>query len=156
LENNLTSFSFYDGKHLPFDNCYFDAVVAHAVIEHVPSNVISFLFQEIQRVLKPQGYFFIFRTPRKQATLEHLARLLRLGSHEILIDEQEICLMLKIYNFDIISIRRTDLILSVLHGNLQDFWNRLTPALLKVDELLLDTPLNYFAHHLQVVSQKLG
>ena len=154
LENGSTSLRFYDGIKLPFGDQCFDAVVAHAVVEHIPAYVINQLFQEIQRVLKSRGYFFIFRTPRKQALMEHVARILRMGSHDVLMDEQEMISMLKRNNFEVISFRRTDMVFGVFRGKLQDVWNFLSPALLIVDELLLDTPLSCLAHHMQVVCQK--
>lgn len=154
LKNNSVSLQFYDGINLPFDNKSFDAVMAHAVVEHIPLNTINCVFQEIQRVLKPGGYFLIFRTPRKQAIMEYAARFMHLGSHDVLMDEQELVSLLKTNGFEVISFRRTDMVFSVLPGKMQNAWNFLSPALMRVDEALLETPFSYFAHHMQVVSQK--
>jgi SAM-dependent methyltransferase len=128
--------------------------MAHAVVEHIPLNVINCVFQEIQRVLKPGGYFLIFRTPRKQAIMEYIARLMQFGGHDELISEQELFSLLKANSFDVILFRRTDMVFGVLPGKMQNAWNFLSPALMRVDEALLKTPLSYFAHHMQVVSQK--
>jgi SAM-dependent methyltransferase len=154
LENVSTSFLFYEGVMLPFDDQCFDAVVAHAVVEHISPNVVSSLFQEIKRVLKPCGYFFLFRTPRKQALTEHMARTLHMGSHNKLMGEQELISMLTMNGFEVISFRRTDLVFGVLRGRMQNIWNLMSPALLMVDEMLLETPLSRLAHHMQVVCQK--
>lgn len=155
LENSSTSLQFYNGIKLPFGNQCFDAVMAHAVVEHIPLNVISCVFQEIQRVLKPNGYFFIFRTPRKQAVMEYAARFMHLGSHKELMSEHALISLLKTNGFEVISFRRTDLVFGVLPGKMQNAWNFLSPALMRVDEALLETPFSYFAHHMQVVSRKL-
>ncbi len=53
--DQLSADVFYDGKHIPFDDNYFDSVFSSEVIEHVfnPDEI----FAEINRVLKPGGYF---------------------------------------------------------------------------------------------------
>ena len=48
---------FYDGEHFPFENGFFDSVVANQVFEHV-FNPDEFL-NEIHRVLKQDGKFLI-------------------------------------------------------------------------------------------------
>lgn len=44
---------------LPFPNNYFDTVVAWEVIEHIPENTENKMFQEIKRVLKKNGVFYL-------------------------------------------------------------------------------------------------
>lgn len=154
LENSNTSFKFYDGIKIPYSDETFDAVVAHAVIEHIPVDNIDKTFQEIQRVLKQGGYFFIFRTPRKQALMEHVASILGIGSHHVLMEEQGIISMLNTNNFEVVSFQRTDMVLGFLPGKLQDVWNFLSHALLIIDKLLLKTPLSYLAHHMQILCRK--
>jgi len=154
LENDNLKLSFYDGLKLPFANRSMESVVAHAVIEHIPKANLPILVEEIRRVLKPGGLFFIFRTPRRQAYAEHLSKFLKLGSHEILMDEQKVAFLLETHGFKIISHQRTDMIIGCLPGKLQDIWNLLSPFLLKLDKLLLKTPLNYFAHYMRIVCLK--
>jgi SAM-dependent methyltransferase len=48
---------YYDGKHLPFVNDRFDAVVAFEVLEHVFN--IDEVISEMRRVLKPGGHMLI-------------------------------------------------------------------------------------------------
>lgn len=45
----------YDGNIIPYHNNYFDTIVSNCVLEHIPN--INFSLKEIQRVLKPGGYF---------------------------------------------------------------------------------------------------
>jgi len=154
LENSNTRFKFYDGIKIPYSDQSFDAVVAHAVIEHISVDNIDKTFQEIQRVLKPGGYFFIFRTPRKQALMEYVARILGIGSPHVLMEEQGIISMLNTNNFEVVSFQKTDMVLGFLPGKLQDVWNFLSHDLLIIDKLLLKTPLSYLAHHMQILCRK--
>lgn len=50
----------YDGKILPFAAETFDIVFAACVFHHIPQSSYQMIFQEIHRVLKPQGVFVIF------------------------------------------------------------------------------------------------
>ena len=45
----------FDGVNIPFDNNYFDLIYCNQVLEHVKHPVE--LLKEVQRVLKPNGYF---------------------------------------------------------------------------------------------------
>lgn len=61
-----------DVKHMPYGDRQFDLVVSNSLVHHLP-NPLSF-FQELKRVLKPNGGIFIrdlFR-PRDQATMNAL------------------------------------------------------------------------------------
>ena len=50
----------YDGKLLPYQDNYFDIVFSACVFHHIPQVSYSDIFQEIKRVLKPNGIFVIF------------------------------------------------------------------------------------------------
>jgi len=54
--NNLI-FTDYNGINLPFEDNTFDCVVTRYVLHHVPD--IQYTFDEISRVLKPSGCFFL-------------------------------------------------------------------------------------------------
>jgi len=47
----------YDGTPLPFENNTFDWVITRYVLHHVPD--IQYTFNEISRILKPDGCFFL-------------------------------------------------------------------------------------------------
>jgi SAM-dependent methyltransferase len=48
---------FYDGKKLPFENCYFDSVLCSEVVEHVFN--LDEVLTEINRVMKKGGLILI-------------------------------------------------------------------------------------------------
>ena len=49
-------FQIVDAQNIPFENCSFDVVIANHMLYHVPDREKA--FSEIQRVLKPNGYFY--------------------------------------------------------------------------------------------------
>jgi SAM-dependent methyltransferase len=51
---------YYDGKHIPFENEYFDSVFCSEVLEHVFN--IDEILAEINRVMKPEA-MFLFTVP---------------------------------------------------------------------------------------------
>ena len=55
----------YAGRALPYEDSSFEGVVAHAVLEHIPLASFSGALEEIRRVLREGGNFFVFRTPRR-------------------------------------------------------------------------------------------
>lgn len=56
--------------------------------------------------------------------------------------------LLKTNGFEVISFRRTDMVFGVFPGKMQNAWNFLSPALMRIDEAVLETPFSYFAHHM--------
>lgn len=147
-------YSFYDGRKIPVSENKFDAVVAYAVMEHIPNKILLNILNEINRVLVPDGHFFIFRSPREHALCESLAFLLKLPQHEYLIREREFIATLNKANFDILRLDRTDLFPSFLPGKTQNLLDKVSIAIYHIERILLKSPLNYFAHHLSIVSKK--
>jgi len=143
-------FQIYDGIKIPFESQSFDVVVAHALIEHIPDKIIDRLLQEIERILKYKGSLIIMRTPRKQSFTENLTRILGIKSHLVLIDEEEVKILLTKHNFQILSIERTDL----MPGFPAKLTNSLYWIFRSLDTILLNTLLNYFAHHMRIVAEK--
>ncbi len=46
---------YYDGKTIPYPDCYFNTVISNCVLEHIPN--LDVALNEIHRVLKPGGIF---------------------------------------------------------------------------------------------------
>ena len=152
-------FSFYDGKHIPFADNSVDGIVAHAVLEHIPSDNLSFTLTELYRIIRPGGFLFIFSTPRPQSYAEwivgsSIGKRMGLHGHELLLHERDLQNDLQMIGFNIREIKRTDLIIAQLPGRFQNILNLFTPITLKLDRLLLNTPLSWFAHHSWIVSSK--
>lgn len=56
-EDKVDGIVYYDGKTLPFEDEYFDSIVAFQVYEHVSN--LDEMVEELRRVLKMDGYMFI-------------------------------------------------------------------------------------------------
>lgn len=67
------SFAQADGQSLPFRTATFDAVLSHAVIEHVAD--ASRYLRECSRVLKPGGWMYLSTAPYLSFAGAHLPRL---------------------------------------------------------------------------------
>lgn len=61
-----------DAKQMPFEDNFFDLVVSNSIVHHLP-NPLPF-FQEIQRVLKPNGGLFLrdLQRPPDRETVDRL------------------------------------------------------------------------------------
>jgi len=64
MNSKLIVFKIGDAIDLPFKNDMFDTVVSWEVLEHIPANSEKKMFDEVHRVLKPRGYFFL-STPNR-------------------------------------------------------------------------------------------
>lgn len=147
-------YDYFDGRQVSAENGAFDAVIAYAVIEHVESELVDGWLEELWRVLKPKGFLFIFRCPRKRSIAEKVTRALGLGSHDILFDEEELKELLTKRSFSILRLEHTDLIPAFPPLLFQGFWNAVTPILFPIERALLKTPLRDLSHYLRVVAQK--
>jgi ubiquinone/menaquinone biosynthesis C-methylase UbiE len=82
IEAHLSS----DPVALPFDDHSFDTVLSCGVLEHVPDPDGS--VQEIHRVLRPGGTFYVTNLPNRYSYTERIARLLGLYYHGRLPDDR--------------------------------------------------------------------
>ena len=148
-------FQSFDGLNIPFPDSSFDAVMAHAVIEHVRPDILPLVIREIRRVLKEDGTLLVFRTPRKDAYLEKLFRLrfLHRYAHQILYNESELRSMVTGEGLSVIYEGLTDMLPAFPPRGMR-FYNSISPLLTRLDALLLRTPLKKYAHHLAMVFQR--
>ncbi len=65
--------------HVPYEDDYFDVVVADGVLEHVPNDDES--LKELFRVLKPDGLLVVSCLPNAWSYLESTARMLGMPHH---------------------------------------------------------------------------
>lgn len=65
---------------LPFRKNSFDTIVTSEVIEHIPKNTEQQMFNEIERVLKPGGVFYL-TTPHKNIVVQLLDPAWWLAGH---------------------------------------------------------------------------
>jgi len=86
---------------LPFPPASFDAVLSSGVLEHVDDPQGS--LKEITRILKNQGYFFIYMLPNKYSYIEFISDLLRRGAHPIKYSVGGIKKTLKQLNFEVLT-----------------------------------------------------
>ncbi len=143
----------FDGRSLPFGDGAFDAVVAHAVIEHVNPDWLGELLAEISRVTRDGGWFFVFRTPRQGAYLERLAARLGLPVHELVLSERQVEKDAARHGLALVREGVTDMVPSFPPKGMR-FYNLLSPLLTSLDRLLLRSPLKKYAHHMALVFQK--
>lgn len=59
INNNKIHFKVGDATNIPFTDNFFDTVVSWEVIEHVPKQAENKMFQEVNRVLKVGGSFYL-------------------------------------------------------------------------------------------------
>jgi 2-polyprenyl-3-methyl-5-hydroxy-6-metoxy-1,4-benzoquinol methylase len=142
------SFSHYSNT-LSFKRNTFDAVLAHAVLEHVPVNKVPTVLAEIHRVLKPKGVLYISRLPRSLSWSEHLARVMRIGCHEKLYGDQEMVKILHKSKFEVFRQEYEE----VIPAYPESITNLLYPFLIKLNKFLLHTPIKIFSHHLRLVAK---
>jgi SAM-dependent methyltransferase len=143
-------FRFYDGSVQPFSDRYFDVVFAYAVLEHIPPPDVPDILDEILRVLKPDGRFYVFQLPRRASYTEFLARKMGIESHPYLWDLKSMERLLKKAGFEVIYSERVDMLFNHPYKIINPLFSVMRP----LNKLLVRTSLSYFAHHLTIVAGK--
>jgi SAM-dependent methyltransferase len=147
---------------LPFEGSSFDAVLSCGVLEHVdefsePGNEKRSL-EEIRRVLRPGGHFFIYQLPQRYTWQEAIIRRLGRYTHPRLFVAPEIRAMLDEKGFRVLSVRRNNMLPKSLTGMpraLRDFYSLFARPILAVDRVISRVPgLNQVAGVLEVVARR--
>jgi SAM-dependent methyltransferase len=130
----LSAHSSPDPVELPFADASFDAVLSCGVLEHVRDPDGS--LEEIRRVLRSGGMFYLYNLPNRWAYTERIARLLGLYYHGKLRDDRVYTLrsareLLDRHGFEVRELRRAHMLPLVLGGPSRLVW-RLSSALERV------------------------
>lgn len=104
---------------LPFGDSRFDAVLSCGVLEHVRDPDGS--LEEIRRVLRPRGTFYLYNLPNRWAYTEKVARILGMYYHGALPDDRVYTLgsardLLQRHGFDVRELRRAHMLPLIIGG----------------------------------------
>jgi SAM-dependent methyltransferase len=116
---DLLAHSSPDPVALPFADASFDAVLSCGVLEHVRDPDGS--LEEIRRVLRPRGTFYLYNLPNRWAYTERVARRLGMYYHGALPDDRVYTLasareLLERHGFDVRELRRAHMLPLVMGG----------------------------------------
>ena len=122
---DLMAHSSPDPVELPFGDASFDAVLSCGVLEHVQDPDGS--LEEIRRVLRPGGTFYLYNLPNRWAYTERIAKLLRLYYHGKLPHDRVYTLrtarrLLERHGFEVRELRRAHMLPLVLGGPGRLIW----------------------------------
>jgi len=143
----------HDPVRLPYADGEFDAVLSCGVLEHVAEPDAS--LEEIRRVLRPGGTFYVFKLPNRFSYLEAIARRVGLyyhgaDVHDRVYTKRTALALLGRHGFAVRELRRTNLLPLTLPGPVA---GRLAPALWAVNRTLARLPgLNLVATNLELVA----
>jgi SAM-dependent methyltransferase len=121
----LAAHSSPDPVALPFKDASFDAVLSCGVLEHVQDPDGS--LNEIRRVLRPGGTFYLYNLPNRCAYTERVAKRLGLYYHGRLPDDRVYTLvsareLLETHGFEVQELRRAHMLPLVLGGPGRIIW----------------------------------
>lgn len=140
---------------LDFPTNSFDAVISSGVLEHTFEFGVedTQALRNLNRVLKPGGYLFIWNLPTKNALTELIAMRKKRWKHTLRYDLDETLVKLSLTGFDIVEIERDELIYPKL-AKLLPF---ISPVYLhQLDQQLCRWPIfRGYAHHFTIVAKKI-
>ncbi|MFL5733317.1 MAG: methyltransferase domain-containing protein [Chloroflexia bacterium] len=99
LDDRITYFPLTSPVQIDAPEAAFDAVISIGTLEH--ANNIFASMCEIRRILKPGGWFIIFRFPNDLSITEYAARRLGLWAHSVRMSKAELRMMLRMFSFRI-------------------------------------------------------
>lgn len=102
LDDRIRYLSLAHSTQLAFDNATFDIVLSSGTLEHAQDILGS--LREISRILKPAGWFCIFRFPCDWSISEFVARMSGRWSHAVRFSTRELQFALRLYNFRVAKI----------------------------------------------------
>ena len=146
-----------DGAEIPFSEGEFDAVVSCGVLEHVSDESAS--LREIFRVLRENGYFFIYMLPNLYSHTEFIADIKGRGVHPKKYKRKQIRKSLISNGFEVLRISYCNAIpknLTGISGSLPYIYNRFYKQIVYLDKILTRVPpINTFSGVYSVICRKI-
>lgn len=144
-----------DPVRLPFGDAHFDATLSCGVLEHVPDENGS--LEEIRRILKPNGNFFIFNLPQKYSYKEFLLARFKLGyTHKRKYTLNTVRALLATHGFRITAARRGGILPHNMTGfpsRPRQWYNHIAWLILSTDLILSRIPmLNRLGETIELVA----
>ena len=143
-----------DPVKLPFADSSFGAVLSCGVLEHVPRPHES--LEEIRRVLRPGGIFYVFKLPNRTSYLEWIARRLGLYyhgacEHDAVYSLESAVDLVRGHGFEIVESRLANMLPLTLTSRVA---NRAAPLLWEANRALSRVPgLNRVATNVELVAR---
>lgn len=142
-----------DPVALPFDTGTFDAVLSCGVLEHVAEPEAS--LEEIRRILRPGGTFYVYKLPNRWSYLEKIAKWIGLYYHgkdryDRVYTRSSAAELLERHGFEVEEIRRANILPLTISNRAA---RRFSQAIWRVNRLLAKLPLvNLFATNVELVA----
>ena len=143
-------------SEIPYSDGKFDAVVSCGVLEHVNDEGAS--LSEIYRVLKENGYFFVYMLPNIYSYTEFIAQIKGRGVHLKKYNKKQIKKSLVANGFEVLKISYSNAIpknLTGISGLLPYIYNRFYKQVVFFDRILTTVfPINKFSGVYSVLCRK--
>lgn len=138
---------------LPYEDASFDAVLSCGVLEHTGNQEAN--LDEVARVLKPGGRFYVYKLPNRFSYLEWIARRLGLHYHgsepgDMLFTVRQARELFARHGYEVEHVRRANM-LPLTVGAVQ----RIAPLWWALNRLLSRVPgLNLLATNVELVARR--
>jgi 2-polyprenyl-3-methyl-5-hydroxy-6-metoxy-1,4-benzoquinol methylase len=155
IDDRINYFSLHHPTTIDGNNQSFDAIVSSGTLEH--AQYIFESIKEIRRLLKPNGWFFVFRFPNEWSISEFVAHQSGRWSHSIRMSKTELRFLLRMFSFRIEKIGY-DSFLPVTLGrrfqSLRPLRSKYDTPISILDHVLITTPfISRFSTSLYCIAQ---
>lgn len=118
------TFLVYNGEEIPFEDNSFNSIILSCVLHHIPPNKRKKILREIFRVLKKNGYLFIFEHNPFNLLTRYVVRTCIFDVDAILLTKRNLCNILKNQGFSIVEMKYIEFFPKILKY-FRKFENRL-------------------------------